>query len=253
MELYELVVVVVALTLAGLVHGTLGIGFPLVSTPLLAMVMDVRFAVLITLLPTVAVNLTSIAHGEGWRARLREYWPLAAWVLGAAICGALLLAILDPRPFKLVLAGVIFVYLHAQHARLLQLAWVDARPRLGMAVFGLLAGLSAGSVNVMVPILVIYALQRQLPKQQMVPVFNMCFACGKLSQIVVFGSAGLLTGELLLATAAGAVIAVGALLVGFRLQARISAATYETLLRRLLLVMALVLIGEFFWEQPVGS
>ena len=249
MELYELVTIAVALILAGLVHGTLGIGFPLVSTPLLALVLDVRFAVLITLLPTIAVNLTSIAHGEGWRAQLEEYWPLAAWVLGAAVCGALLLTLFDPRPFKLVLAAVIFVYLHAQHVRFLQLTWVDTRPRLGMAVFGLLAGLSGGSVNVMVPILVIYALQRKLPKQQMVPVFNMCFACGKLSQTLVFGGAGLLTGDLLLITAFGAAVAVGALLIGFRLQARISAATYELILRRLLLVMACVLIGEFFWER----
>jgi uncharacterized membrane protein YfcA len=248
MEFYELVVVAAALVLAGLVHGTLGIGFPLVSTPLLAMVMDVRLAVLITLLPTIAVNVASIAHGGGWRTALAGYWPLAAWVLGAAVCGALLLAVFDPGPFKLVLAAMILVYLNAQRMRFLQLSWLDSNPGLGMAVFGVMAGLSAGSVNVMVPVLVIYALQRNLPREQMVPVFNMCFACGKISQVAVFSGAGLLSGGLLLASAAGAAVALLTLLIGIRLGARISAATYETILRRLLLVMAPVLIGQFFWE-----
>ena len=249
MEYYELAVIALALALAGLVHGTLGIGFPLVSTPLLALILDVRLAVLITLLPTIAVNVVSIAHGEGWRQQLTRYMPLALWALGAAVCGALLLALFDPSPFKLVLAAVIFVYLSADRIRVLPLDWVNTRPYTGMAAFGIAAGLSAGSVNVMVPILVIYALQRGLEKNQMVPMFNMCFAAGKLSQVAVFGTVGLLSTELLLGTALGAVIAVLALFVGFRVRARISAAVYEKILRRVLLVMALILIGEFFWER----
>ena len=42
---------------AGLVHGTLGMGFPLVATPLLSLMLDVRTAILLTLLPTAAVNV----------------------------------------------------------------------------------------------------------------------------------------------------------------------------------------------------
>ena len=48
--------------LAALVHGIFGIGFPMVATPLLALFTDVLTAVLITLLPTMAVNLTMIGH-----------------------------------------------------------------------------------------------------------------------------------------------------------------------------------------------
>lgn len=245
MEVHELAVAVAALALAGLVHGTLGIGFPMVSTPILSLVLDVRLAVLITLIPAIALNVASIAHGGGWRRQVAGYWPLAVWALGAAAGGALLLALLDPRPFKLVLAAAILVYLNAERIRAVPLDWVNTHPRLGMAVFGTIAGLFAGSVNVMVPILVIYALQRKLTRDQMVPVFNMCFACGKISQVAVFGAAGLLTTGLLTGAALGAAIALLALLAGFRLRARISAAVYDTILRRVLLLMALLLIGQF--------
>ena len=45
-------IVVAAITLfAGAVHGTLGLGFPMTATPLRALLVDVRSAILITLLP----------------------------------------------------------------------------------------------------------------------------------------------------------------------------------------------------------
>ena len=50
---------------AGLVHGTLGLGFPVVSTPIIAAMLDVRTAILLTLLPTVAVNVASIVGSAG--------------------------------------------------------------------------------------------------------------------------------------------------------------------------------------------
>ena len=40
-----LLAVVCVILFAGLVHGTLGLGFPMVATPLLATMMDVRSAI----------------------------------------------------------------------------------------------------------------------------------------------------------------------------------------------------------------
>jgi len=56
---YVLFAVVGVMLFAGLVHGTLGLGFPMVATPILATMMDVRSAILVTLLPTMAVNIAS--------------------------------------------------------------------------------------------------------------------------------------------------------------------------------------------------
>lgn len=248
MGVTEWLVAAAALMLAGLVHGTLGIGFPLVSTPLLASVMDVRSAVLITLLPTIAVNALSILHGGRWRENVARYWPLALYALLAAVLGALLITLLDPRPFKLFLAAIILLYLNVERLRFINLRWTRTHPQLGMLVFGALAGVSAGAVNVMVPILVIFAIEQRLQRDAMVQVFNLCFMCGKLSQVLVFGAAGLLSAPLLLITAGGAGLAVLALLLGFRLRARISAETYRRLLRHMLFVMALVLVAQFFLE-----
>jgi hypothetical protein len=39
--------IVLALAAAGLVHGTLGLGFPLVATPLIALITDIKTAVVL--------------------------------------------------------------------------------------------------------------------------------------------------------------------------------------------------------------
>jgi hypothetical protein len=81
---------------AGLVHGTLGLGFPLMATPLLALFVDVRSAILITLLPTVAVNVASILHGGQWRDSIGRYWPLAVYALIGSVVGTSFIVVSDP-------------------------------------------------------------------------------------------------------------------------------------------------------------
>jgi uncharacterized membrane protein YfcA len=68
---------VTVMLVAGLVHGTLGMGFQVVATPMLALFADLRSAILITLLPTDTVNLLSIARGGNWFESLGRFWPLA--------------------------------------------------------------------------------------------------------------------------------------------------------------------------------
>ena len=51
---------------AAAVHGTIGIGFPMIATPLLALVTDVRTAILLLVLPTVVLNVANILKGGRW-------------------------------------------------------------------------------------------------------------------------------------------------------------------------------------------
>jgi len=234
---------------AGLVHGTLGMGFPVVATPLLSLMTDVRSAILITLLPTVAVNVGSILRGGDWSRSIGRFWPLALYGLAGSVAGANALVVLDPAPFKLLLAGLVLLYLWASRARGPRMPWVAAHLPLSMAAFGLAAGLAAGTTNVMVPILIIYALELGLARTAMVQVFNLCFLAGKLAQIGVFAAAGLLTGALLLATAPLAVVATVALAAGMHIRDRVPASAWMRAVRGLLLVLAVLLVGQFLIQD----
>jgi membrane protein implicated in regulation of membrane protease activity len=55
--------------LAGLAHGVLGLGFPMLATPLLAILVDIRSAVLSTL-PFVAIAAAALLLGTRFRDRM---------------------------------------------------------------------------------------------------------------------------------------------------------------------------------------
>ena len=171
---------------AGIVHGAIGLGFPLLSTAILSTFVDLRMAILITLLPTVTVNLISIARGGNWSLSLGRYWPLAVWCLIGSVIGAYVIVLYDPTPYKLLLALLIFLYLILERVKHEILGCVRRYPATSNLGFGLVAGFSAGSTNTMVPILIIYALEVGWAKTVMVQVFNMCFLSGKAAQLAVF-------------------------------------------------------------------
>ena len=241
-----LLAIIAVMLFAGLIHGTLGLGFPMVATPMLATMMDVRSAILVTLLPTMAVNIASIINSKSTLKNTRQFFPLVFFALLGTLVGTSVLATADPAPFRIVLAGLILLYLW-NNLRIPR-QWLNDHALLAMALFGLSAGIAAGTTNVMVAILIIYFLSLETPRSTMVPALNSCFLVGKASQIVVLAIAGLVGFRLLLETAPLALAAVIALLLGQRLHSRIQVGTYQAILRKLLLLLAMILIYQFMNE-----
>jgi uncharacterized membrane protein YfcA len=232
--------------LAGLAHGVLGLGFPMLATPLLAILIDVRSAILLTLLPTITVNLISILRGGRWSESIGRFWPLAVMIPLGTVAGTWLLVSVDPAPFRLLLAGIILLHLFNDRLRGIRMDWVRTRTWLAYLLFGLAAGFSAGTVNVMVPLLIIFAMEVGMSKLAMVQVFNLCFLAGKTAQVAAFSFAGFLTLPLLAATLPFAAVAALALLVGMRVRDKVDGDTYRRWLRRVLWLMVGVLTVQFF-------
>jgi uncharacterized membrane protein YfcA len=231
---------------AGLVHGTLGLGFPMVATPMLAAFFDVRTAILITLLPTVAVNLASIWNSRNSLDSVGRFSLLIGFVLPGSLVGAYILAIADPAPFRLALAGLVLLYLWTNISGRLPRRWLAANVMLAMALFGFTAGFAAGTTNVMVAILIVFFLSLEVPRSSMVPVLNACFLIGKVSQIAVLSLLGLVTFTLLYETLPLALAAVLALFFGQRVREKIALTVYRRILHGLLVVLAGVLIVQFW-------
>ena len=246
-----LLAVIAVMLFAGLIHGTLGLGFPMVATPILATMMDVRSAILITLLPTMAVNIVSIANSKSSFETTKQFFPLVFFALLGSLAGASILATTDPAPFRILLAGLILLYLW-NNLRIPR-QWLTDNALLAMALFGLTAGIAAGTTNVMVAILIVYFLSLETPRSTLVPALNSCFLVGKASQIVVLAIAGMVGIRLMLETAPLAMAAVIALLLGQRLHTRIEVSTYQSILRKLLLLLAIILIYQFLSEAGLIS
>ena len=230
--------------ISALVHGLLGLGFPMLATPLLTLTADVRAAVVLLLMPTLAINLVNVIRGGHWRQSIGRFWPLALFGAVGSLLGTQLLVRVDPEPFKLVMALMILVYLNI-HRLGLRLRWVRRHIIWASALFGLIGGLLAGTVNVMLPALIIFALEMELKPLVTVQIFNFSFFIGKISQAAVLTAHGYLDGAQLLASIPLVGMALLALVIGMRYRDRIEVRVYRKWLKRTLAAIAVLLIFQY--------
>lgn len=228
---------------AAAVHGTIGIGFPLIATPLLALLSDVRSAILMLVIPTLLINLGNIFKGGRWDRSIAVYWPLAVYGMIGSFIGTRMLIVVPPESFRPLLAAMLVLYLNAERIGV-GFGWVQRHPRFAQAFFGLAGGILAGTVNVMLPALIIYALEVRMSKTVTIQVFNFCFLFGKLTQGAVLAQAGLMTTAVLNASAPLAGLALAVMLLGMRVREKIPAPTYRRWLRRLLAMLAAILVVQ---------
>jgi len=229
---------------AGVTQGALGFGFPAVSTPVLVLLTDVKTAIILNLLPNFTVNAISVIQGGNWGASIGRYWPVAAWVLAGSVLGASFLIVAPQEPVRLVLAIAILAYLCQQRLALLDWSWLKRRPRLSAAVFGLTGGFFSGAVNNSLPPLLIYFLLLGLETTVMTQMLNLCFLGGKVMQAATLGIAGEIRLTAVIANVPLTLVALAGMWIGTRLQRRISAVTYNRLLRWVLFAIALVLLWQ---------
>jgi uncharacterized membrane protein YfcA len=234
------------LLLAAFVHGAFGFGFPLVSTPLLVLFMDMRSAVLLTLIPTVSINLFSIFGEKHWREALRAFWPIPAFTIVGSFIGTQVLLSVDPEPFRLLLALVLIVYLATN--RFHRSERERRAPRWVLALLGLSLGLLAGVVNIFAPILVVFALYTRMDPSLMVAAFNLSFLTSKSGQIAGFVINGAFDPGVLKLSLLVLPLVLLSLWLGIRLRRRIHLDTYRRLLRYSLWAISFLLIADWIWR-----
>lgn len=233
---------VIVIAAAAWIHGVMGMGFPLISIALIAMVAELKTAVILTVLPNMAVNLYLIGKGGHWRESLGQHWRVAIYMpVGAALGTKVLLAV-PAEPLKLLLAVMILAYLNLSRLRELRWDWLKRAPRTSEAGVGLFAGFLAGTVGVSIPPLVIYFMALGLAPTAMVQIMNLCFVFGKATQAATLVGAGEITLRVVLVTLPLTVLCLVFLAWGARVRSRAHPQAYYGWLNKTLFAMALLLI-----------
>jgi len=237
--------IALVLAFAGLVQGALGLGFPMVATPMIAAATDMRTAVIVVLLPCVATTVTNIAMTGQFLPTLRRFWFMPLCMLVGAAIGARLFVAHPQFPYALLLAGVIFLYLYLDYLGRVEWAFVARHRVLAGVGFSLLAGLSEGTANAAAPPLVMYLFSLNLDRMAFVQVLNLCFTVGKPTQMAILTIEGGVTWTQWAMTLPFVAIAAVTTVIGIRNRDRIDAKTYRRWLLRLLFAIALVLVIQY--------
>jgi uncharacterized protein len=229
--------------ISSLVHGSIGFGFPMIATPLLAMVTDMKTAILYIAIPTLLINLISIYSEGNFLQAVKRFYPLALMgMIGSAI-GTQILIYSSTEFFKLLLALSIFLYLFVQKFKI-QMHWIEKKKRLSIVVFGLVAGLIGGLTNVMASILIIYSLESKHTKKEIIQSTNLCFLFGKIIQIILFTIHGSFNEELLMISSSSLIIVAIAMFVGLKVKNKIPQEVYRKVIKVVLFLIASFLVYQ---------
>ena len=226
---------VVVLLAAG-VKGALGFGFPTIGTPLLALFVDVKTAVVLLIVPNIVMDGLQAARGGQITATVRRFGVLVACGAVGTVLGTGLLATLSVRTATLILGVTVmgFVLLNATRwsPRVPPSArrWIDPPA-------GLVAGLIGGVTNVPGTPLVVYFYALGLGKQEFVRAVAVTFVLYKLVQLGAVAWYGMLTAPLLGFSVPLTLVALGGFRLGLAIQDRLDQVTFN---RAILVFLGLV-------------
>jgi uncharacterized membrane protein YfcA len=243
--------VVCVILIAGLLQGALGFGFPFVATPLIALASDMRTAIVLVLLPTLATISVALFTSGPLRATLARFWMMPLYMIMGSAAGTWIFVSAPDAPYTLVLALLTLFYLSLDHLGRTEWAVVKRNERAFAPLSGLTAGMFEGTANIAAPPLIILYLSLNLTPAMLVQALNICFLVGKTTQFAVLTSREVVDMGEWLATLPLVAVGVTGSFVGVRIRNRIDAFTFRRWVKRALFVIALVLLGQYGWSLSV--
>ena len=239
-------VIVGAFLLAGTVKGTLGVGLPMVSVPIIASVTTPVTAVALLVVPGFTANIWQAVQGGHYGYCLKRFWPLLLALVVGTLIGARILVDVDPRVVARLLGGILIAF---SLLRILpvRLAISDGtEPWLG-PLAGFVAGILGGISTFHGPVLILYLVALRVPKDVFVSAIALFFVTGLAALYSTLAMHGVLAAAELAASAA-AMIPVGlGMFMGRWLRHRISQPVFEKVLVGVLIVIGLNLIRRSFF------
>ena len=244
--------IAIAVVLAGFIQGALGFGFPFVATPMIAMVTDMRAAIITVLLPTLATTVVTLFTSGPLRPVMARFWMMPVYAFLGALAGTGVFIAAPHAPYQLLLALIIIVYLNLDRIARGNWPLIRRHERAFGPLAGAAAGLFEGTANIAAPPLIIYYLALGLTPAMLVQALQICFMVGKTTQFTVLTVYGGVTVAQWLATLPLIAVAVAASFGGVRVRSHIAAETFRLWVKRALFLIALLLIAQhaYRWFVP---
>lgn len=231
----------VALLFAAFVKGTSGMGFPLIATPTVALLLDIRIAITILIIPNLVMDFTQVFRGGFPLFVLRRFgWlfivTIAGVFLGTKVLVTLPLWVLNLCLGAMVLVFVVSNWLHFEFIvspRLERLLNVPA---------GFISGFLNGMTNAAGPALAIYLYSLKLKKADFIKSISTIFIVTKLSQLVAVSTWNLFNPSTLALSIGVTLFVFLGFRAGLKIQDRINQHNFNRGLLILLFVIGMTLI-----------
>ena len=239
--------VVGAFALGGFVKGAIGMGLPVVVLALLAMVMPLREAMAIFLIPGVASNIWQATSGPHLPSLVRRLWPfLLGAVCGIAV-GVSILAGTKSDVMETVL-GVVLILYSVFSLAAPGLPEPGRHERWLSPLAGASGGVLFGIVGIFIVPGLLYLETLRMPRDKFVQGMGLTFVTITATLGVSMTGFSLVTAELAMLSVAGLVPTFAGIWAGRRIRHRISEAFY-----RKLFFLSLIASGAYMIARTTGA
>ena len=239
--------VAAAIFFAGFVKGATGMGFPLIATPMLTLLLDIRMAIVVLLLPSVLMDLGQMFRRGIPTAILRRFSSMFLFALAGVFLGTWELTRLPLWTLNLILGSVVILFAGAG----LFAFTLTTSPRAEAVmspVMGFAGGFCLGLTNTMGPVMALYLQGLRLDKADFVKAIATAMIMAKFWQVVAISAWGLFTVEALKLSLFVTAFILASFYLGLRAQDRIRQQTFN----RAVLVL-LVLAGAMLVHRAVSG
>jgi uncharacterized membrane protein YfcA len=212
--------------LAAFVKGAIGFGFPSLATPLLSLVVDVRTAVVVLILPNIVMDGIQFARRGAPLATVRRFGLLLVAGAVGIVLGTRVLTLLSPRAATLTLGVFVLIFVVLNATGLSPKipgrweAWLSP-------IAGFVAGIVGGVTNSPATPLVLYFHAVGLAKHDFISAVAFTFLFYKLVQLGAVAWYGLLPWSLLWVSIGLTVVGLLGFALGLRLQDRLDQRTFN--------------------------
>jgi uncharacterized membrane protein YfcA len=221
---------------AGFIKGAIGFGFPSLATPLLSLVVDVKTAVVVLILPNIVMDGIQFARRGAPLATVRRFGTLLLSGGVGIVLGTRVLTLLSPRTATLILGVFVLLFVALSVTGLAPKIPPHWEPWLSPPA-GFAAGVIGGVTNSPATALVLYFHGIGLAKHDFISSIAFTFFFYKLVQLGAVTWYGLLPWSLLGVSVALTAVAVAGFAVGLRVQDRLDQRSFN----RVVLVFLAVL------------
>jgi uncharacterized membrane protein YfcA len=212
-----------------------------VATPLLALALDVKTAVAVSIVPNIVMDGIQAVRGGGTLSSVRRLALLLVCGVVGTVLGTRLLLVIPPAVALFILGAFVlgFVALNASaFSPRIPLAW----ERWLSPPVGFVAGVLGGLTNVPGTPLVIYFYALGMDKHEFVRSVALSFMTYKLIQLGATAYYGLLTPTLLLASLGLTVVGLGGFALGLGVQDRLPEKVFKRAVMVFLTILGMSLV-----------
>jgi len=236
-------IVAAALLLAAYVKGATAMGFPLIATPIVALLLDIRTAITILIIPNIVMDVTQVLRGSFAGHIVRRFaWFLLLTILGVFM-GTKVLVTLPLWILDLTLGSVVLAFVLSN---LFRSEWQISPHLEGILspAAGLVTGFIMGITNAGGPSIAIYLYGLKLPKTEFIKSIATIFIVNKVSQLIAVSTWNLFTLYTLRLSLIVTLFCLVGFYAGLKTQDRVNQQTFNRGLLFLLFVIGSVLVAR---------